>query len=63
MMSNKRDFLQSIHNINPFSNGSLFDHRGGNAYNPPPPPVDTNDYISRDGHDYISRSGDEYTFR
>lgn len=40
-MSNKRDLLQNIHNINPFSNGSIFDHRGGSQYTPPPPHVDS----------------------
>jgi hypothetical protein len=31
----------SLFSVNPYSNGGLYDHNGGNAYFPPPPPTPT----------------------
>ena len=57
-MAIKRDFLQTVHTINPFSNGSIFDHTGGNTYSPPPPPVPASNILQEDGYRLLTESGD-----
>lgn len=54
----KKDLLQTVHTINPFSNGSIFDHTGGNVYTPPPPPVPGSNILQEDGYRLLAENGD-----
>ena len=54
----KKDLLQTIHPINPFREGSIFDHNGGTTYNPPPPHVDRF-LLLEDGSFLLLESGDK----
>ena len=54
----KRDFLQTVHDIRPFDNGGIFDHKGGNVYNPPPPPVPLSNILQESGFRILAENGD-----
>jgi len=51
-------FHNTIHPIDKFSNGSIFDHVGGSKYSPPSPPVPFNNILLESGFKILLENGD-----
>tara|TARA_R110002012_G_C11670804_1_gene613050 strand:+ start:4868 stop:5041 length:174 start_codon:yes stop_codon:yes gene_type:complete len=47
----------TVHIINLYNNGSLYDHDGGSAYTPPPPPLPGYHILMEDGYQILAENG------